>query len=119
MGEEAVEENVLKDNALRPASHVMNSFPRTHIPRLLNPCPACLARIKEPPADFLLLLSSPYLQSYPLSINMLVTKELVTVPSSFGDSKSMGIYVISPVIPGYPQAKFPGVVVFRFAYRVR
>jgi len=49
---------------------------------------------------------------------MLVKKELHTVPASFGDSKSIGIYVISPVLPSYPQAKFPGVVVFSEIYQV-
>ncbi|KAG9005465.1 hypothetical protein FRB94_001550 [Tulasnella sp. JGI-2019a] len=49
---------------------------------------------------------------------MLVTKELHTVSASFGDSKKIGIYVISPTIPGYPQAKFPGVVVFSEIYQV-
>jgi len=49
---------------------------------------------------------------------MLIKKELHTRPASFGDSKSIGIYVISPSIPGYPQAKFPGVVVFSEIYQV-
>ncbi|KAG8999400.1 hypothetical protein FRB90_012086, partial [Tulasnella sp. 427] len=50
---------------------------------------------------------------------MLITnKELHTLPASFGESKDIGIYVISPVIPGYPQAKFPGVVVFSEIYQV-
>ncbi|KIO31193.1 hypothetical protein M407DRAFT_241893 [Tulasnella calospora MUT 4182] len=58
----------------------------------------------------------------PLTTNsaqmLITTKELHTIPASFGESKDIGIYVISPVIPGYPQAKFPGVVVFSEIYQV-
>lgn len=54
--------------------------------------------------------------SHPALRVMLITKELHTVSASFGPSKNIGIYVISPSVPGYPQAKFPGVVVFRWAF---
>ena len=45
---------------------------------------------------------------------MLIKKELHTVALAEGNDKSIGIFVISPVLPAYPQARFPGVVVFRW-----
>ncbi|KAF8168052.1 dienelactone hydrolase [Crassisporium funariophilum] len=47
---------------------------------------------------------------------MLVNKTFHDVPTKNGGS--IRIFVISPVIPDYPQAKFPGVVVFSEIYQV-
>ncbi|KAG8968076.1 hypothetical protein FRC03_008775 [Tulasnella sp. 419] len=49
---------------------------------------------------------------------MLITKTHHDISTQFGDFKNIRIFVISPVIPGYPQAKFPGVVVFSEIYQV-
>ncbi|KAF8642387.1 hypothetical protein AX16_009655 [Volvariella volvacea WC 439] len=48
---------------------------------------------------------------------MLVTKTFHDVQTS-QVGHSMRIFVISPVIPNYPHAKFPGVVVFSEIYQV-
>jgi carboxymethylenebutenolidase len=48
---------------------------------------------------------------------MLVTKSFQDVVTS-NDRGVMRIYVIAPTIPGYPDAKFPGVVVFSEIYQV-
>ncbi|KNZ71403.1 Putative carboxymethylenebutenolidase [Termitomyces sp. J132] len=45
---------------------------------------------------------------------MLVTKTFYDVPSKLDNRHPIRIFVISPSIPNYPQAKFPGVVVFRY-----
>ncbi|KAK7064183.1 dienelactone hydrolase [Favolaschia claudopus] len=39
---------------------------------------------------------------------MLITKEFHDVPSPLDGGRPIRIFVISPVIPNYPQAKFPG-----------
>ncbi|CAK5280547.1 unnamed protein product [Mycena citricolor] len=49
---------------------------------------------------------------------MLISKEFHDVPSKLDGGRPMRIYVISPVLPQYPQAKFPGVVVFSEIYQV-
>ncbi|THH34062.1 hypothetical protein EUX98_g53 [Antrodiella citrinella] len=50
---------------------------------------------------------------------MLVTKTFHDVPSALdANGRPVRIFVISPVIPGYPNAKFPGVVVFSEIYQV-
>lgn len=36
---------------------------------------------------------------------------------SVSDGKTVGIFIFSPTIPAYPQAKFPGVVVFSEIYQ--
>lgn len=46
---------------------------------------------------------------------MLITKTFYDVPSKLSPNGSPNrIFIIAPTIPGYPKAKFPGVVVFRF-----
>ncbi|KAI9445176.1 dienelactone hydrolase [Lactarius indigo] len=50
---------------------------------------------------------------------MLITKDFHDVPTKLGkDGRPIRIFVISPKIPDYPQAKFPGVVVFSEIYQV-
>ncbi|KAJ7081612.1 dienelactone hydrolase [Mycena belliarum] len=49
---------------------------------------------------------------------MLVNKEFHDVPSPLDGGRPHRIYVISPVVPNYPQAKFPGVVVFSEIFQV-
>ena len=40
---------------------------------------------------------------------MLITKDFHDVPTKLGkDGKPIRIFVISPKVPDYPQAKFPG-----------
>ena len=46
---------------------------------------------------------------------MLIKKEFYDITSKLSPNGSPNrIFVISPVIQGYPAAQFPGVVVFRF-----
>jgi len=48
---------------------------------------------------------------------MLIAKTFHDIPSKLSPNGSPNrIYVIAPKIPGYPKAKFPGVVVFRFVW---
>ncbi|KAF7310951.1 Dienelactone hydrolase [Mycena chlorophos] len=49
---------------------------------------------------------------------MLINKTFHDVPSSLDGGKPMRIFVISPNVPDYPQAKFPGVLVFSEIYQV-
>ncbi|KAJ4487717.1 dienelactone hydrolase [Lentinula aciculospora] len=50
---------------------------------------------------------------------MLVTKTTHDFPTQLDPGgRALRIFVISPVIPRYPQAKFPGVVVFSEIYQV-
>lgn len=49
---------------------------------------------------------------------MLITKIYHDVPSKLSNERPIRIFVISPVVPGYPQAKFPGVVCFSEIYQV-
>lgn len=50
---------------------------------------------------------------------MLITKEFHDVPTNLTKNKGpIRIFVISPKVPGYPQARFPGVVVFSEIYQV-
>ncbi|KAH9982489.1 dienelactone hydrolase [Lactifluus volemus] len=50
---------------------------------------------------------------------MLITKDFHDLPSKLGNNKNpIRIFVISPNVPNYPQAKFPGVVVFSEIYQV-
>ncbi|KAF4572866.1 hypothetical protein EYR40_004050 [Pleurotus pulmonarius] len=49
---------------------------------------------------------------------MLITKEFRDVPSQLNGGKPIRIFIISPVVPNYPQAKFPGVVCFSEIYQV-
>ncbi|TFK41109.1 dienelactone hydrolase [Crucibulum laeve] len=49
---------------------------------------------------------------------MLITKTFHDVPSKLDGGRPIRIFVISPNIPNYPQAKFPGVVVFSEIYQV-
>jgi hypothetical protein len=39
---------------------------------------------------------------------MLITKTHHDVPSKLDNGKPIRIFVIAPVVPNYPQAKFPG-----------
>lgn len=50
---------------------------------------------------------------------MLITKTHYDVQTSATGQGKMRIYVIAPTVPGYPHAKFPGVVVFRYASAAR
>jgi carboxymethylenebutenolidase len=51
---------------------------------------------------------------------MLIKKEFHDISSKLSPNGSPNrIFVISPVIQGYPKAKFPGVVVFRFGRTVQ
>ena len=47
---------------------------------------------------------------------MLINKTHHDVPTSGGTT--MRVFVLSPVVPNYPHAKFPGVVVFSEIYQV-
>ncbi|KIK28515.1 hypothetical protein PISMIDRAFT_90675 [Pisolithus microcarpus 441] len=49
---------------------------------------------------------------------MLITKTYHDVPSNLSNERPIRIFVISPVVPGYPQARFPGVVCFSEIYQV-
>ncbi|KIK82927.1 hypothetical protein PAXRUDRAFT_832118 [Paxillus rubicundulus Ve08.2h10] len=49
---------------------------------------------------------------------MLVTKTHHDVPSKLDNRRPIRIFVISPVVPNYPQAKFPAVVCFSEIYQV-
>ncbi|KAN0084213.1 dienelactone hydrolase [Tylopilus felleus] len=49
---------------------------------------------------------------------MLITKTQHDVPSKLDNGKPIRIFVIAPVVPNYPQAKFPGVVCFSEIYQV-
>jgi len=50
---------------------------------------------------------------------MLITKTYHDVPSQLSPNGSpVRIFIIAPNVPGYPQAKFPGVVVFSEIYQV-
>jgi len=41
---------------------------------------------------------------------MLITKTHYDIPSTLDNGRPIRIYVISPNVPNYPQAKFPGKV---------
>jgi hypothetical protein len=43
---------------------------------------------------------------------MLITKTHYDVPSKLDNGRPIRIYVISPSVPNYPQAKFPGRINF-------
>jgi carboxymethylenebutenolidase len=49
---------------------------------------------------------------------MLISKTYQDVPSALDGGRPHRIYIISPNLPDYPQAKFPGVVVFSEIYQV-
>ncbi|KAH9082058.1 dienelactone hydrolase [Lactarius deliciosus] len=50
---------------------------------------------------------------------MLITKDFHDVPTKLGkNGRPIRVFVISPKVPDYPQAKFPGVVVFSEIYQV-
>ncbi|KAF9654367.1 dienelactone hydrolase [Thelephora ganbajun] len=49
---------------------------------------------------------------------MLIIKTYHDVPSVLDNGKPIRIFVIAPNVPGYPQAKFPGVVCFSEIYQV-
>ncbi|EIW86664.1 dienelactone hydrolase [Coniophora puteana RWD-64-598 SS2] len=49
---------------------------------------------------------------------MLVSKTLHDLPTKLDNGRPMRVYVIAPVLPDYPQAKFPGVVCFSEIYQV-
>ncbi|KAJ7492567.1 dienelactone hydrolase [Mycena latifolia] len=49
---------------------------------------------------------------------MLITKGFHDIPSPLDGGRPIRVFVISPVVPNYPQAKFPGVVVFSEIYQV-
>jgi len=52
-------------------------------------------------------------------IVMLITKDFHDVPTKLGkNGRPIRMFVIAPKIPDYPQAKFPGVVVFSEIYQV-
>jgi carboxymethylenebutenolidase len=39
---------------------------------------------------------------------MLINKEFHDIPSALDGGRPIRVFVISPVVPNYPQAKFPG-----------
>lgn len=39
---------------------------------------------------------------------MLITKTFHDVPSKLDNGRPIRIFVVAPVVPNYPQAKFPG-----------
>jgi carboxymethylenebutenolidase len=46
---------------------------------------------------------------------MIITKTFHDVPTKLdANGRPIRIFVISPVVPNYPHAKFPGVVCFRY-----
>ncbi|KAH9946662.1 dienelactone hydrolase [Amylocystis lapponica] len=49
---------------------------------------------------------------------MLITKTFHDVPSALDNGRPIRIYVISPNVPSYPHAKFPGIVCFSEIYQV-
>jgi len=49
---------------------------------------------------------------------MLIVKTFHDVPSKLDNGRPIRIFVVSPVVPNYPQAKFPGVVCFSEIYQV-
>ncbi|KAF9056215.1 dienelactone hydrolase [Panaeolus papilionaceus] len=49
---------------------------------------------------------------------MLVNKSFHDIPTKLNGGKPVRIFIIAPVVPDYPQAKFPGVVVFSEIYQV-
>ncbi|ERF73223.1 hypothetical protein EPUS_03064 [Endocarpon pusillum Z07020] len=49
---------------------------------------------------------------------MLIQESYVDVPTKAGGDGTMRIFLFHPSIPGYPKAKFPGVVVFSEIYQV-
>ncbi|KAJ7070981.1 dienelactone hydrolase [Mycena amicta] len=49
---------------------------------------------------------------------MLINKTLHDIPSPLDGGRPIRIFVLSPVVPEYPQARFPGVVVFSEIYQV-
>jgi len=49
---------------------------------------------------------------------MLITKTHHDVPSTLDNGRPIRIFVLSPSVPGYPNAKFPGVVCFSEIYQV-
>ena len=48
---------------------------------------------------------------------MLITKSYHDVPSKLNDGRPIRIFVISPVVPNYPKAKFPGMSSMMDPYR--
>ncbi|EMD41825.1 dienelactone hydrolase [Gelatoporia subvermispora B] len=49
---------------------------------------------------------------------MLITKTYHDIPTTLDGGRPIRIFVISPSVPGYPNAKFPGVVCFSEIYQV-
>ncbi|KNG87720.1 dienelactone hydrolase family protein [Aspergillus nomiae NRRL 13137] len=49
---------------------------------------------------------------------MLIQESFHDVPTKADGNGTMRIYVFHPTIPGYPKARFPGVVVFSEIYQV-
>lgn len=49
---------------------------------------------------------------------MLIQESFVDVPTTVGGQGIMRIYIFHPSIPGFPKAKFPGVVLFSEIYQV-
>ncbi|KAJ3552061.1 hypothetical protein NM688_g4355 [Phlebia brevispora] len=49
---------------------------------------------------------------------MLITKTYHDVPSALDNGRPIRIFIIAPTVPGYPNAKFPGVVCFSEIYQV-
>jgi len=52
-------------------------------------------------------------------VTLSITTDFHDVPTKLAkNGRPIRIFVISPTVPGYPQAKFPGVVVFSEIYQV-
>ncbi|KAJ2913409.1 hypothetical protein MD484_g7017, partial [Candolleomyces efflorescens] len=72
---------------------------------------------RRPRPRSLVLSPSPNFAN-PADLNtMLVTKTYQDIPTKLdANGRPIRIFVIAPNLPNYPQAKFPGVVVFRHAF---
>ncbi|KAJ3507708.1 hypothetical protein NLJ89_g6150 [Agrocybe chaxingu] len=49
---------------------------------------------------------------------MLINKTFHDIPTQLDNGKPIRIFIIAPEVPDYPEAKFPGVVVFSEIYQV-
>ncbi|KAK5798329.1 hypothetical protein VI817_004620 [Penicillium citrinum] len=72
---------------------------------------------RQVPYLFIPVSPSIYPQSCAIA-NISFFKSHVDVPTKADGQGSMRIYIFHPTIPGYPKARFPGVVVFSEIYQV-
>ncbi|KAF3403315.1 putative carboxymethylenebutenolidase [Talaromyces pinophilus] len=65
------------------------------------------------------MVSTRHRKFHRQAIKMLIKESHVDVPTKAGGQDgTMRIYIFHPTIPGYPNARFPGVVVFSEIYQV-